>query len=72
MLFPAVQRYLPRSGPSTGPTSRRDRALQAEVTHLTVQLARLEKEQQIQFRRIADIQQEIDEIKRLLKKIAGA
>ena len=71
MLFPAAQRYLPRSGPGTGPTSKRDAALRAEVTHLTAQLARLEKEQQVQFKRISDIQQELDAIKQLLKQITG-
>ena len=69
MLFPAVQRYLPRTGPGAGPTSRRDAALRAEVTQLTAQLVRLEKEQQVQFRRISDIQQELDAIKQLLTQI---
>jgi len=68
---PGARRYLPRSGPAMGPTSRREAALQAEVTHLSARLLKIEEEQRVQFKRIAQIQQELDEIKGLLKKIAG-
>jgi len=71
MLFPAVHRYLPRSEPSTGPTSKRESALRAEVSHLSVEITKLTKEQQVQFKRIAEIQQELEQIKRVLKKLAG-
>ena len=67
-LFPAPLRYLPRSRPGTGPTTRRDMTLHAELTHLSAKILELEKEQRIQFKRIADIQQDLDEIKRLLKE----
>lgn len=71
MLFPAVHRYLPRSGPNTGPTTKRENALRAEVNHLSIEITRLTKEQQVQLRRIAEIQQELDQIKRLLKKLVA-
>jgi hypothetical protein len=71
MLFPEVHRYLPRSGPSNGPTSKRENALRAEVNHLSIEITRLTKEQQVQLMRIAEIQQELDQIKRLLKKLSG-
>jgi hypothetical protein len=76
MLFttaqlPGAKRYLPRSEPGAGPTSKREAKLQAEVTLLTTQLLKLEREQALQFTRIAQIQQELDEIKNLLKKLAA-
>ena len=67
---PGARRHLPRSGPGAGPASRREIALQAEVTHLATRLVDIEREQHLQFKRIAQIQQELDEIKALLKKIA--
>jgi len=67
-LFPAPERYLPRSRPGTGPTSKRDVTLHAEVTHLSSKILDLEKEQRIQLTRISEIQRELDEIKRLLKE----
>lgn len=68
--LPAPHRHLPRSRPGTGPTSKRDAALLAEVTHLSSQLVKLEREQQTQLHRIAQIQQELDDVKRILKTIA--
>jgi|tagenome__1003787_1003787.scaffolds.fasta_scaffold20668143_2 hypothetical protein len=65
MLFAPVQRYLPKT-----PLSRRDNSLRAELTHLSTVVVRLEREQETQLRRIAQIQQELDEIKRLIAKIA--
>jgi hypothetical protein len=69
MLLPPVHRHLPRSRPGTGPTSRSDIALRAEVTHLTAEVTRLIKEQDVQFRRIADIQRQLDEIQRTLTRL---
>ena len=69
--IPGAARHFPRSGPGTGPTSRHEAALRAEITHLGTRLAEMEREQGVQFQRIAQIQQELDEIKRLLKTIAG-
>lgn len=67
MLQTFVRRHLPRTRPGTGPTSRVDMTLKAEVAHLSAEMTRLVKEQQVQFRRIAELQQQIDEILRLLK-----
>ena len=50
-------------------TARRVAALRALVTELATRTDKLHKEQDIQFRRIAQMQQDIDEIKRLLKKL---
>jgi hypothetical protein len=63
--LPSAHRYLPRSRPGTGPTSRREGALLAEVARLTARLMEVEQEQLVQFRRISDIQQGLDEMKRL-------
>ena len=69
MMFPsAPQRFFPRSA-ETNAAARRQAALRALVSDLAVQVERLQKEQDTQFRRIAQIQQDVDEIKRLLKKI---
>jgi len=66
MLFPGVQRHLPKS-----PLRKRDHALRAELAHVSTRLLKLEREQEIQLKRIAQIQHELDEIKRLLDKLAG-
>ena len=65
MLFPSVQRHLPKS-----PLRKRDHAVRAELTHVATRLLKLEREQEIQFKRIAQIQHELDELRRLLEKIA--
>ncbi len=64
MLFTGLHRNLPKS-----PLPRRDVALRAELTHLSSQLVKIERDQEIQFRRIAEIQLELDELKRLLKRL---
>jgi len=66
MLFPGVQRHLPKS-----PLHRRDETVRAELTHLSTRLLKLEREQEVQFKRIAQIQHELDEIRRVLEKIAA-
>jgi len=48
MLFPGVQRHLPKS-----PLRKRDSAVRAELTHLSTRLLKLEREQEIQLKRIA-------------------
>jgi hypothetical protein len=65
MFFATVQRHLPKS-----PLPKREHALRAELTHVATRLLKLEREQEVQFLRIAQIQQELDEITRLLKKIS--
>jgi len=64
-----VSRNLPRSRPGTGPTSTNDATLRAELAQMNAEVARLVKEQQVQLRRIADIQAELDEVKRLLRAL---
>jgi hypothetical protein len=64
MLFTGLHRNLPKS-----PLSRRDVALRAELTHVSSQLVKIERDQEIQFRRIADIQRELDELTRMLKRL---
>jgi len=66
MMYQPLQRHLPKS-----PLPKRDVSLRAEFTYLSTQLLRLEREQQPQFERIAQIQQELDETKQLLKRIAA-
>ena len=65
MYLAPIERHFPKS-----PLSRREHAVRAELTHVSTRLLKLEQEQDVQFRRIAQIQQELDEIKRLLKQIA--
>lgn len=66
MYFQPLQRYLPRS-----PLPKTPAGMRAELTHLAAELLKLEREQQVQLQRIAQIQQELDDIKRLLKRIAS-
>ena len=66
MMFPPVQRHLPKS-----PLPRRDKAIRAELTHFASRLLEIERDQQIEFRRIAQMQQELDDIKRILKTLAS-
>jgi hypothetical protein len=66
MFFAPVQHHLPKS-----PLRKRDQAIRAELTHASTRLVKLEREQELQFQRIAQIQQELDEIKRLLRKIGS-
>jgi hypothetical protein len=68
--LPGALRYLPRARPGTGPTSKREVALQAEMRTLATRLLELEREQAIQFTRIAHIQRQLDEMQKLLEKIA--
>jgi hypothetical protein len=63
-------RFLPRSAQNAAET-RRVAALRASVAELASRLDKVVKEQDIQLQRIAQLQQDIDDIKRLLKKSAG-
>lgn len=67
MYFSPVERHLPKS-----PLAKRDNAVRAELTALSTSVVKLEREQEVQLRRIAQIQHELDDIKRLLKKLADA
>jgi hypothetical protein len=64
---PTVKRHLPRS--EDGPGARREAQLRAELMQANSRLVALEREQRLQFERIAQIQAELDEIKALLKKL---
>jgi hypothetical protein len=66
MLFPARHRYHPRTQQDTE-RARRDAAFRAELADLITRVSALEREQQLQFKRIAEIQYQLDEIVRLLK-----
>jgi hypothetical protein len=71
MLASTGHRYFPRS-PQDSAALRREAAFRAQVSELREAMDRLEKEQAIQFQRFAQIQQELDEIRRLLKKAMEA
>jgi hypothetical protein len=66
MLFPTRHRFLPRDNQHAS-SSKREAALRAEVSELRAHMETMEKEQQIQFQRIAEMQRDLDEIKRRLK-----
>ena len=67
MLFPARHRYHPRSQQERE-RDRRHAAVRAEVADVSTRLQTLEKEQRVQFKRIAEIQQQLDELMRVVKK----
>jgi len=67
LLFPTRHRYHPRAQQDRE-RDRRDAAFRAQVADLAVRLQALEKEQQIQFKRIAEIQHQLDALMRLVKK----
>jgi len=69
MLHPAQHRYLPRHIPGTGPTSKEYASLRAELTLLSNEVTQLLREQQVQFKRISELQQDVDQIKRMLKTL---
>jgi hypothetical protein len=60
-------RFIPRQADATA-ERRRFAALRAAIDDLTANVGKIEKEQDIQLRRIAQIQQDLDELKRLLRK----
>ena len=66
MVSTASLRYFPRTPQDTANT-RRTAAMRAELADLSTRFQKLEREQHVQFDRIAQIQAELDEIKRLLK-----
>jgi hypothetical protein len=70
MLFPARHRYHPRSQQDHD-RKRRDAALRAQVVDLAEHVTALEQEQRLQLKRIAEIQQQLDTIMKLLKQLAA-
>lgn len=70
MLFPASpKRFIPRSQEASAAV-RRQAALQALVSDLVERVDGLQKEQNLTLRRIGQLQQDIDELKKLLKKVS--
>jgi hypothetical protein len=69
MLQDFARRHTPRARPGTGPTSKLDVTLRAEMAQLNAEMTRLVKDQRAQFQRIAELQHELDEVKRLLKAL---
>jgi hypothetical protein len=67
LLFPSRHRYHPRTQQDRDRT-RRDAAVRALIADLATRLSAFEKEQQVQFKRIADLQAQLDELVRLVKK----
>ena len=63
-------RFFPRTAEERS-GERRTRALQAAVGELKSHMERLEHEQQIQLQRIAQLQADIDELKRMLQGKKG-
>ena len=67
MYFPATHRHLPRRNVLPLQTIRDDTA-RREVARAAAEVEQLRRDLQIQFTRIAQMQADIDEIKRLLKR----
>jgi hypothetical protein len=68
LLTTTPHRFHPRSADDKD-KARRDIALRAQVANLTAQMESIEREQQTQFKRIAEIQHQLDEIKRLIQDV---
>jgi len=66
LLSTTRHRFHPRSEQDRE-RERREAALRVQVSDLTSRIQVLEKEQQIQFKRIAELQQQLDQAMRLLK-----
>jgi len=70
MYFPPMHRHAPRR--NVLPTQPlRDDAARKEVARVAVQVEELRRDVQVQFTRIAQIQADIDEIKKLLRTLKG-
>jgi hypothetical protein len=67
MLFPARHRFHPRSQQDSE-RDRREAALRAQIEDVADRLIRVETEQRVQLKRIAEIQQQLDAVTKLLKQ----
>ena len=67
MLFSTTHRHLPRRG--AHPPLRGDAVTREEFTRLAATIHSLQRDQEIQFKRIAQIQAELDDLRKLLEKI---
>ena len=70
MLFPATQRYHPRQ-PQDREQKRREAAFRAELSDLGSRLLALEQEQRIQLLRTSQIQQQLDELAKLVLQLTN-
>jgi hypothetical protein len=68
LLTTTHHRFHPRSADEND-KARREIALRAQVTDLMAHVGNIEREQQTQFKRIVEIQQQLDEIKRLIQDV---
>jgi hypothetical protein len=68
LLTTTPHRFYPRSADEKE-KARRDMALRAQVTELTARVEKIVREQDTQFRRIVEIQQQLDELKRLIQDV---
>jgi hypothetical protein len=68
LLTTTPHRFHPRSADEKD-KARRDIALRAQVADLTAHMGHIEREQQTQFTRIAEIQHQLDELKRLVQDL---
>jgi len=62
-----IVRFVPRQAEAAA-ERRRYAALRAAMDDLIANMGKIVKEQDIQLQRIAQIQQDVDELKRLLRK----
>lgn len=69
MRVPSTARHLPRSGDHA--SSKLTPTIRAELVQLNTRLLALEREQRVQFERIAQIQQQLDELAGLVRKLIG-
>ena len=68
LLTTTPHRFHPRSADEKD-KARRDIALRAQVTDLTTHVEKIDREQETQLKRIAEIQRQLDELKRLIQDV---
>jgi hypothetical protein len=69
MYFPALHRHLPKRNVLPLQTMRDD-AARREVARVSAEVDQLRRDLQIQFTRIAQMQADLDQIKKLLKRLS--
>jgi hypothetical protein len=65
--MPGTARFHPRSGDKA---AHLQQTLRAEIVQLNTRVLALEREQHVQFERMAQMQQQLDELTRLVKALA--
>jgi hypothetical protein len=66
--LPASVRFHPRRGDRA--VSKRPASEHAEIVHLNARLLAVEKDLRVQFERIAQMQEQLDRVTKLLEKLA--